>query len=76
MRNKMEDSLGLHSVNSKMKVKLFEFTVSKSTVMLTFFLRIINLYLACLKAQVLVFELVIECLLPTCNIVKKHSQKI
>lgn len=59
MRNKMEDSLGLHSVNSKMKVKLFEFTVSKSTVMLTFFLRIINLYLACLKAQVLVFELVI-----------------
>ena len=34
MHNKMEDSSGLHSVNSKGKIMFFQFTVSKSTVQL------------------------------------------
>ena len=48
----MEDFLVLNSVNSKSKFTFFEFTVSKSAVMLTFPLHIIHLYFACLKAQV------------------------
>lgn len=75
VQNRMENSSGLLSINSKIKVVFFEFTVSSSTVTFTFPLQVINLYHACLEAPRLVFQLAIHCLLATWDIVKKHSQK-
>lgn len=66
MHDKMENSLGLHSVNSKIKVVFFEFTVSNNSVHSLSPSDYSSLP-RWPKSPRFVFELPIQCLLATCE---------